>query len=155
MVKIAYTNLTDVDILATSISLEIQQPNFEKATLKKQYQVNPFYPKLERYDLMKKNVIKNNDLPIVIPGKSTSGVVYLGEWDFDYPNLVNSLPLTATFKILLEDGSFRNINIDFTKSDEISEIAYSSNGVMHWAPAIEKHLEEIDKEESKNEEIPF
>lgn len=153
MVKIAFSNLTDSDILATSLSLEIQQPSFEQAASKKFDSENYFYQRLIRYDLMNKNIISESDLPLIIPAKTTSGVVYMGEWNFGYRSIVGNLPTTATFKILLDDGTLRNINIDFSKSVKNIEILYSSTGNKHWLPAIEKHGQEINKMDEEN--VPF
>ena len=153
IIKIAYSNLTDRDILVTMAELEIPMPNYEVAKIEGTKQER-FYPiKITKYDLMKKTLINEYSFPLVIPQKSTAGIVFLGNWNFNYPYLVNSVPSSSSLIIKLDDGINRQINIDFSKAGDIMELAYSSSGNPHWEPALNKSKEEIEKAEL--DEIPF
>jgi len=152
IIKIAYSNLTDRDIIITSADLEIPMPSYEVGEAASDVKER-FYPiKFTIYDLMKKNLIDENSFPLVLPQKSTTGIVFLGKWNFRYPYLVSALPSSANFLIKLDDGITRQITIDFTNADFISELGYSPSGNPHWYPAIVISGGDLDK---GDEEIPF
>lgn len=154
VIKISYSNLTDRDILITSAELEIPMPSYE-ISKKVSENKRQFYPiTLHKYNLMEKTLITSFSFPLVLPQKTTAGIVFLGEWDFYYPYLVSSVPSTSTFIIKLDDGMARQISIDFNNAEPIQELAYSSKGNPHWEPALVKSKVEIEEEEEENE-IPF
>lgn len=152
IIKIAYSNLTDRDIIITSADVEVPMPNYEVAKVTSDVKER-FYPiKFTIYDLMKKNLIDENSFPLVLPQKSTTGIVFFGKWDFRYPYLVSTLPSSSNLIIKLDDGITRQIAIDFTNAGFISELGYSSSGNPHWYPAIAVSGVDLDK---VDEEIPF
>jgi len=151
LIKIAYSNLTDRDIIITMAELEIPMPIFEIAKMEGENKKN-FNPlDIKKYDLMNKNPIYSGSFPLVIPQKSTTGIVFMGHWYFPYPYLVSSVPSNATFKITLDDGNTRQLIVDFSNTENISELAFSSNGIPNWEPALSKFRKEIEEEE----DIPF
>lgn len=141
LIKIVISNLTNSDVLALSMVLEIPQLNIEKKTLKdKAIKEKCHEYKLLKYDLMKKNIINDWDLPIVIPANTSTGIVLFGRWTFDYPFLVMSKPTTSTFKVVLDDKTTRSIRIDFNEKDDyyLNDIRSGPDGYEAWSPYLEK-----------------
>lgn len=152
IIKISYSNLTDRDIIITSAELEVPMPNYDIAKIEGEFKERFFPLKLTKYDLMKKNRIDENSFPLVLPQKSTTGIVFLGKWDFRYPYLVNNVPSSSSLLIKLDDGETRQITIDFSNAGFITELGYSSSGNPHWYPAIAISGPDLDE---ADDEIPF
>ena len=149
LIQIVISNLLENDILATEITLETPQPDMEtKENKNLKYERYISRLSIEKYDLMKKNIIDDSSLPLIIPAKSSTGVVFYGSWVFDYPFLTKSVPLKATFKMTLDDGTSRIENIILTEVEYSLDTAYSTTGEKHWRPYLIKN-------NIMPEEIPF
>jgi hypothetical protein len=148
LIQIVISNLLENDLLATEITLETPQPDMEmKENKNLKYEKNISSLSLIKYDLMKKDIINDLTLPLVIPAKSSTGVVFYGVWNFNYPFLTKSVPNKATFKMTLDDGTTRVENIDLIEVEYLSDIGTSASGEDHWRPYLIKNNIE--------EEIPF
>lgn len=153
VVKVSYSNLSDRDILITSADLEIPMPSYEVGKTTGENKTR-FYPiTLHKYNLMEKTLITGYSFPLVLPQKSTGGIVFLGDWSFNFPYIVNSVPMSSTLLIKLDDGQTRQIAIDFSGVGNIEELAYSSLGNAHWEPALHKSQAEIIEDDEAN--LPF
>lgn len=152
-VKYEISNLTSQDILAHDISLDISQVKMTTPEKESPSYFNGYKKQtLRRYHLLSKELIGDNDFPIIIPAKSKIGVVFVGQYNYDYPNLVTSLPEDSLIKIVFDGNEIVESTFKFTNVDNfwnLSEIKFELDGnELHWVPYMEKHGIPID-------EIPF
>lgn len=140
LIQIVLSNLLDSDLLATEITLETPQPDMEtKINSHLKYEQNYCRLILVKYNLMKKDIIDESALPLVIPAKSSTGVVFYGYWKFDYPYLTKSVPNKATFKMVLDDGTSKIENIDLVEVDYLDDIGSTTEQIRHWRPYLVKN----------------
>ena len=143
LIKYEIANTTGQDILAHSISLEIPQLKMIKPLKEDKKYFNGYKRQtLKRYNLLSKEIIDDLDFPIIIPAHSKIGMVFFGDNEFDYPNLVEEVARTGLIKIvfdgnvtLIDEFSFDNLEHEF----EFTEMDYIESGEeLHWIPYMEK-----------------
>lgn len=150
--KVTVADTTGNELLVLTANLEIPQVEVEKIQLDKQYIRPQRVPVQIVHDLFGKQRLLTADFPIRIPPHSSTGFVYLGEWHFDAPNLVQKPPTAATFSLVLGDKSEHKITVPFQEGGS-PEIVYAPNGEWAWGPHVEKSPE-LNPTPSE-EEIPF
>lgn len=143
IIVISLTNLTDHEILAHKIKLEQLQPNMIKPKKEnKKFFIGYKNQVLHRYNLLTKQIIEDYDLPLIIPAHGKSGIVFVGDFNYDYPNLVEDTPNEVKFSIQIEENEIHSVVIKFenTLSFFGSEIDYDSETEeTHWVPYFDKN----------------
>jgi hypothetical protein len=153
LVKVSVVNTTSAELLALSADLQIPQFDIERIELNKDDSRPQRLPLRHTYDLLKKRRIAKVDFPVAIPPKGAIGFVFLGEWYFDAPNLVETPPASATFSLQLDDKSDHKLSLSFKETESL-EIRYTPTGELTWGPHAIKfpHLYEVPESE---DDIPF
>lgn len=152
-VKYEIANLTNQDILAHDISLDISQVKMTKPEKESPDYFNGYKMQtVRRYHLLSKELIEEVDFPIIIPAKSKIGVVFVGHHEYDYPNLVTKLPEDSLIKITYDGNETIESTFQFNDIDDfwdIKDIRFNESMTeLHWVPFMEKHNIPID-------DIPF
>lgn len=142
-IKYEIANLTGQDILAHSISLEIPQPKMIKPHKEDKKYFNGYKGQtLKRYNLLSKEITDNSDFPIIIPAHSKIGMVFFGDNEFDYPNLVEEVPRTGLLKIVFDGNMTLTDEFSFDNLEDesyLTEIDYITMGEgLDWIPYMEK-----------------
>ena len=150
--KVTIANTTPNELLILAANLEIPQFEVEKVQLENQYIRPQQVPIQTVHDLFGKQRLLDIDFPIRIPARSSVGFVYLGDWHFDAPNLVQKPPTTATFSLVLGDKSEHKITVPFQEGGS-PEIGYAPNGELVWGPHYEKFPQLFRT--PQDDEIPF
>jgi len=140
IIKIEIENLTDHDLLAHDIILDIPQPvRANPSIVNKKFFKNVPSRTITKYDLREKKMILDSDLPLVIPARSSTGIVIIGVYHYDYPVLVDKVPMIS--KLIITTDIPKIIQIEFIDQeiDNLPETAYSADGVLLWSPYMDKN----------------
>ena len=149
IIKFSLENLSNRDLLAENISFEFPPPNLlDSIKEDKKYFSTHTYPIKRRYNMFTKSILENRDFPLLIPVKSTIGIVFIGSNEYDYPNLVVDVPIEGRIQI--------NINNDINVDEKVSFVFYNSiydevahspiNSDIHWVPYLVE-TNQINKDE--------
>lgn len=143
IIMISLTNLTNQEILAHKLLLEQLQPKMTKPRKEdKKYFLGYKNQVLRRYNLLTKEIIEDHDLPLVIPAHGKSGIVYVGDFEYDYPNLVEDVPNVVKFVIEIENNERRSVEITLDNFLSFSgeEIDFNTDtGETHWVAYLDKN----------------
>lgn len=142
-IMISFSNLTEQDILAIGLNLEQFQPKMVKPKKEDRKYFSGYKRQvLRRYNLLTKQLIEDHELPILIPARGKSGVVFVGDFQYDYPNLVENVPAKFRFVIKTDNCSSQSLDIepnddlDFV-GEEIDTPEHSDE--VHWVGFLDKN----------------
>ena len=143
LIKYEIANLTGQDILAHSISPEIPQPKMIKPFKEDKKYFNGYKRQsLKRYNLLSKEITDDSDFPIIIPAHSKIGMVFFGDNEFDYPNLVEEVARTGLIKIVFDGNVTLTDEFSFDEEESdfyLAELDYvKGTDELHWVPYLEK-----------------
>ncbi|HAE43221.1 MAG TPA: hypothetical protein DCG34_09945 [Clostridiales bacterium] len=142
-IMISFSNLTDQDILAIGLNLEHPQPKMVMPKKEdKKYFSGYKNQVVRRYNLLTKQLIEDFDLPLVIPARGKSGVVFVGDFQYDYPNLVEDVPAKLRFVIKTDNSTSQSLDIEpsndlISYGEEIDIPDVSSD--FHWVGYLDKN----------------
>ena len=144
LVILSITNLTDHDILALEVYLAQPQPKLvEPKEENKKYFSGYKRQVVRRYDLLTKQLLEDIDLPLTIPAHGKAGIVFVGDFQYDYPNLVEGIPSKLRFIIKTDSNLTHSLEIEpentlsFFYGDEVSQQTDSDE--YHWVGYLEKN----------------
>jgi hypothetical protein len=137
-------NLTDQAIMAHSLNLEIPAPKLIKPQKQdKKYFTGYKYQVVRKYDMVQKTIIEDFNLPLIISPHSKTGVVFIGQYEFDYPNLVDDIPTNLLFKMEIDNNEKFDLQIIPNEQEnayELTEVDETTDGEnIHWIPYMEKN----------------
>jgi hypothetical protein len=142
-IKVFITNMTNQEILAHNFELDIPIAKLTKPEkIEQKYKPKRFFPTNRRYDLFEKNIIEDQNFPIVIPPHANKGIIFIGHYEYDYPYLVQEVETKYKLKIVIDDNVIIEEIVEpqlmdgFYKLKEIEESSTDSS--IHWTQYMDK-----------------